>query len=327
MKQRSKVIFKDAILAIAKKSIFKQISSIQSIAESLDESLFNAVDLISKSRGRLIVSGVGKSGIIGQKLVATYNSTGTPSIFLHATDAVHGDLGIVQKNDIVLILSKSGNTNEIKTLVSCIEQRKNPIVSITGNPNSVLAKKSAVILNCFVDREACNLNLAPTSSTTAQLVIGDALAICLMDVNGFTEDDFSNNHPGGSIGKQLLLKVEDLLERRFKPSVQKNTPMEEVIYSISKSRFGTTAVLEGDKIVGVITDGDLRRMLSKNKNFLLLVARDIMSENPKTISVHWTAKKAMELLETHQIGQLLVTDSGNYVGVIDIHDLLKELVL
>ena len=327
MKERNQVIFQDSILTIAKKSIFEQINSIQLIAEQLDQSFLNAVELISKSKGRLIVSGVGKSGIIGQKLVATYNSTGTPSIFLHAADAVHGDLGIVQKDDVVLILSKSGNTNEIKRLVSCVEQRGNPIISITGNSKSLLAKKSAVMLTCFVEKEACALDLTPTSSTTAQLVIGDALAICLMEINGFTEDDFSKNHPGGSLGKQLLLKVEDLLDRRFKPSVQMHTPMEEVIYTISKSRFGTTAVLECEKIVGVITDGDLRRMLSKNKNFMNLVAQDIMSKNPKTISINWTAKKAMELLETHKIGQLLVTDKGNYAGVIDIHDLLKELVL
>ena len=327
MKLDNKIISENKILSLARNSIFEQINSMQYIAERLDESFLKAVQLISKNKGKLIVSGVGKSGIIGQKLVATYNSIGVPSIFLHAADAVHGDIGVVEKGDVLLILSKSGNTSEIKNLVSCIEQRGNSIISITANTNSILAKRSEVLLNCFVKKEACTLNLTPTSSTTVQLIIGDALAICLMKLNGFTEDDFSKNHPGGAIGRRLLLKVEDLLDRAFKPYVQKNTPIEEVIYVISKSRFGTTAVLEGDKIVGVITDGDLRRMLSKNKNFMNLVALDIMSKNPKTISVAWTAKKAMELLETHKIGQLLVTEDKKYVGIIDIHDLLKELVL
>jgi len=321
------LISKSVIIEAAKRSISEQGDAIKNIVNFLDDSFAEAVELILKSNGRVIITGIGKSAIIANKIVATLNSTGTPSIFMHAADAIHGDLGLVQKKDIIICISKSGNTPEIKVLVPLLKRAGNPLIAITGNKNSFLGEESDFIFNSYVDKEVCPNNLAPTTSTTAQLVIGDALAVCLLQMRDFSSDDFAKYHPGGALGKKLFLTVRDLAMNNEKPNVGLNSNIKDVIIEISEKRLGVSAVIEQNKIKGIITDGDLRRMLAKTENFTNLSAIDIMTKNPKSIDINAMAVDAMQLMEKHQITQLLVTDNEMYAGVIHLHDLMKEGIL
>ncbi|MGB1901441.1 MAG: KpsF/GutQ family sugar-phosphate isomerase [Flavobacteriaceae bacterium] len=321
------LISKSVIIEAAKRSISEQGDAIKNIVNFLDDSFAEAVELILKSNGRVIITGIGKSAIIANKIVATLNSTGTPSIFMHAADAIHGDLGLVQKKDIIICISKSGNTPEIKVLVPLLKRAGNPLIAITGNKNSFLGEESDFVFNSYVDKEVCPNNLAPTTSTTAQLVIGDALAVCLLQMKDFSSDDFAKYHPGGALGKKLFLTVRDLAMKNEKPNVGLNSNIKDVIIEISEKRLGVSAVIEQNKIKGIITDGDLRRMLAKTENFTNLSAIDIMTKNPKSIDINAMAVDAMQLMEKHQITQLLVTDNEMYAGVIHLHDLMKEGIL
>lgn len=321
------LISKSLIIEAAKRSISEQGDAIKNIVNFLDDSFAEAVELILKSNGRVIITGIGKSAIIANKIVATLNSTGTPSIFMHAADAIHGDLGLVQKKDIIICISKSGNTPEIKVLVPLLKRAGNPLIAITGNKNSFLGEESDFVFNSYVDKEVCPNNLAPTTSTTAQLVIGDALAVCLLQMKDFSSDDFAKYHPGGALGKKLFLTVRDLAMKNEKPNVGLKSNIKDVIIEISEKRLGVSAVIEQNKIKGIITDGDLRRMLAKTENFTNLSAIDIMTKNPKSIDINAMAVDAMQLMEKHQITQLLVTDNEMYAGVIHLHDLMKEGIL
>lgn len=315
----------NAILSTAKETILLESNAIANLANLLNSSFVEAVNFIFNSKGRVIVTGIGKSANIANKMVATFNSTGTPAVFMHAADAIHGDLGNVQNNDTVICISKSGNTPEIKVLVPLIKSSKNKIIAITGNPDSFLGKNADFLLNSFVEKEACPNNLAPTTSTTAQLVLGDALAVCLLDLRGFTSSDFAKYHPGGALGKRLYLRVADLIKNNQLPKVNSTDKVTQVIVEISEKRLGVTAVVEDSKIVGIITDGDIRRMLSKTTKIDELTANDIMSKNPKTIHVEAMAVEALDTLENSSITQILVTDNdNNYVGVVHLHDLIKE---
>ncbi len=313
------------IIQTAKETILLESAAIANLAKLLDENFEKAVNFILNSNGRVIVAGIGKSANIATKIVATFNSTGTPAIFMHAADAIHGDLGNVQKNDVVICLSKSGNTPEIKVLVPLIKNYGNKIIAITGNVDSFLGKNADFPLNTFVEKEACPNNLAPTTSTTAQLVMGDALAVCLQDLRGFTKKDFAKYHPGGALGKRLYLRVSDLIENNQIPKVNASDSIAKVIVEISERRLGVTAVLENEKIVGIITDGDLRRMLSKTTDINHFTAKDIMGKNPKTIQENAMAIAALEKLESNNITQILVVDAQEkYIGVVHLHDLIKE---
>ena len=315
-----------SILAKAKETILLESKSISNLVNLLDDSFVEAVNYILNSNGRVIVTGIGKSANIATKIVATLNSTGTPAIFMHAADAIHGDLGNVQKNDVVICISKSGNTPEIKVLVPLIQNSENKIVAITGNKDSFLGQHADFVLNTYVEKEACPNNLAPTTSTTAQLVMGDALAVCLLSLKEFTSKDFAKYHPGGALGKRLYLKVADLIKNNLLPKVLEEDKITKVIVEISEKRLGVTAVVDdNNKIKGIITDGDIRRMLSKTTKIDALTAVDIMSENPKKITIDAMAVEALEALENDSITQILVIDDKeNYVGVVHLHDLIKE---
>jgi arabinose-5-phosphate isomerase len=313
------------ILQTAKETILLESSAIANLAKLLDENFENAVNFILNANGRVIVTGIGKSANIATKIVATLNSTGTPAIFMHAADAIHGDLGNVQENDVVICLSKSGNTPEIKVLVPLIKSYGNKIIAITGNIESFLGKNSDFPLNTFVEKEACPNNLAPTTSTTAQLVMGDALAVCLQDLRGFSVQDFAKYHPGGALGKRLYLRVSDLIKNNQVPQVQFDSSIAEVIVEISEKRLGVTAVLKNEELIGIITDGDIRRMLSKTTAIHTFKAHDIMGENPKTVSKDAMAIEALEKLESDSITQILVVNAAHkYIGVVHLHDLIKE---
>lgn len=315
---------KENILILAKNTILSESESIAKLIDFIDFTFAEATQILFHSKGRLIVTGIGKSAIIAQKMVATFNSTGTPSLFLHASEAIHGDLGMVQADDIVLCISKSGNSPEIKILVPLVKRFGNTLIAMTGNISSFLAKESDYILNTTVDAESCPHNLAPTNSTTAQLVMGDALAICLMHLRNFTREDFAKYHPGGSLGKKLLLQVKDMLENSLKPTVSPDAPIKKVIIEISEKRLGATAVVENDKVIGVITDGDIRRMLNDNDTFTHLTARDIMTKTPKMIQSNTMVVQALNILEDFSITQLIVVDQDQYKGIIHLHDILKE---
>jgi arabinose-5-phosphate isomerase len=301
--------------------------SIAQLSDFLDENFAKTVTSILELKGKVIVTGIGKSAIIAQKIVATLNSTGTPSQFLHASEAIHGDLGMIQPSDIVICISKSGNSPEIKVLAPIVKNFGNILVGMTGNLDSFLAKQSDYVLNTFVERESCPNNVAPTDSTTAQLVMGDALAVCLMYERGFTANDFAKYHPGGALGKKLLLKVKDMLDRDNKPTVAPNSSIKDVIVEISHKRLGVTAVVENNTLMGIITDGDIRRMLEKQDSFSHLTAQDIMTKNPKTIEAERMAVDALNTMENFSITQLIVTQNNEYVGVIHLHDLLKEGII
>jgi len=321
------LISKENILAIAKKTILSESEAITKLTDSLDDNFSEATQAIYNSKGRLIVTGIGKSAIIAQKMVATFNSTGTPSMFLHASEAIHGDLGMVQNHDVIICISKSGNSPEIKVLVPLLKRFGNTLIAITGNMTSFLAKGSDFILNTTVESEACPINLAPTSSTTAQLVMGDAIAVCLMEIRGFKPEDFAKYHPGGALGKKLLLRVQDMLEHTLKPMVSPDTSIKKVIFEISEKRLGVTAVVDQDKVIGIITDGDIRRMLNDRDSFADLTAKDIMTKNPKLIQSTAMVVDALNILEDFSITQLVVVDGEDYKGVLHLHDILKEGIL
>ena len=312
------------ILKIANSVFDIESNSISQLKSKLTEDFARSVIEILNSDGRIIVAGVGKSANIASKIVATFNSTGQPSVFLHAADALHGDLGNIQKNDIVICISKSGNTKEIKLLVPLIKKLGNKIISICGNLNSYLAKESDFCLDVSVEKEACPNNLAPTSSTTAQLVMGDALAVCLLELRDFSDEDFARFHPGGILGKRLFLKVSDIISEQSKAFVSPNSTLQEVIVEISAKRLGSAAVINQSKLIGIITDGDLRRMLEDSPDISTIIASDIMSDSPRTISPDMLASEALTILEKNNISQLIVLDNSEYKGIIHIHDILKE---
>lgn len=315
------------ILDIAKRTISIEAEAIKHLSTLLDANFVDAVNSIYNSKGRLIISGIGKSAIIAQKIVATLNSTGTPSIFMHAADAIHGDLGTVLDDDVVICISKSGNTPEIKVLVPLIKRGGNILIGMTGNTDSFLAQQSNYVLNTYVEKEACPNNLAPTTSTTAQLVIGDAIAVSLLELKRFTSKDFAKYHPGGALGKKLYLRVNDIVNNNQKPEVTADTPVKQVIIEISEKMLGATAVLEGNKVVGIITDGDIRRMLNKHDNIGNLTAKDIMSKNPKTVHTDVLAVDALELMQQQGISQLVAVSDSNYVGLVHLHNLVNEGIL
>ncbi len=316
-----------AILDLAKKTILSESDAIRNLNTLLNDDFVHSVSCIIASKGRVIITGVGKSAIIAAKIVATFNSTGTPAIFMHAADAIHGDLGTIQENDVVICISKSGSTPEIKMLVPLIKRGKNKLIGMTGNIDSFLGQQADFVLNTFVQKEACPNNLAPTTSTTAQLVMGDALAICLLDLKGFSSNDFAKYHPGGSLGKRLYLTVADIATNNQKPEVDAHTDIKNVIVEISEKMLGVSAVTENGKIVGVVTDGDIRRMLNKYDDFSGLKAQDVMSTNPKTIQIDVLAIKALELMQENGISQLLAVDGNKYVGIVHLHNLINEGIL
>jgi arabinose-5-phosphate isomerase len=318
------LITKENIIESAKNTLLSESQSIAKLTDYIDDSFVEAVQLIYNSKGRLIVTGIGKSAIIAQKIVATMNSTGTPSMFLHASEAIHGDLGMVQDGDTVICISKSGNSPEIKVLVPLLKRFGNKLIAITGNTTSFLGKEADCTLNTFVESEACPNNLAPTNSTTAQLVMGDAIAVCLMEMRNFKAEDFAKYHPGGALGKKLLLRVNDMLDTNRKPMVLPSSSIKNVIVTISEQRLGVTAVIEDNKVVGIITDGDIRRMLNKTETITGLTAKDIMTVNPKTIKSTDMVVDALNIMEDFSITQLVVIENGEYKGVIHLHDILKE---
>jgi len=310
---------------IALRTIELESQSISGLSQYINSDFEKAVNAIANTKGRLVISGIGKSAVIAQKIVATFNSTGTPSIFMHAADAIHGDLGIVQQDDVVMIISKSGESPEIKVLVPLIKNFKNVLIGMIGNVDSYLTKQSDIVLNTTVEQEACPNNLAPTSSTTAQLVMGDALAICLMELKGFNSDDFAKFHPGGTLGKKLYLRVADLYIKNEKPKLSKERSLKEVIVEISSKRLGATAVVDGDNnLLGIITDGDLRRMLEKNISLNGVIAADIMTTTPKTIGPEELAVDALDIMRKKSITQLAVVEDQKYLGFIHLHDLIRE---
>lgn len=321
------MITKESILSLAKKTIESESQAIAKLADLLTDDFVQTVQIIYQSKGRLVVTGIGKSAIIAQKIVATLNSTGTPSLFLHASEAIHGDLGMVQPQDVVICISKSGNSPEIKVLVPILNKFGNTLIAMTGNLTSFLAKNANFVLDTTVDTEACPNNLAPTNSTTAQLVMGDCLAVCLMEMRDFKSEDFAKYHPGGALGKKLLLRVKDLLDETRKPSVAPNTDIRSTIFEISEKRLGVTAVEEADKIIGIITDGDIRRMLSKTDSIAGITAKDIMTVHPKMIASNAMVVDALNIMEDFSITQLIVADEGSYKGVIHLHDILKEGII
>jgi len=317
----------NTIISFARETIAAEAAALKHLEHLVDIEFANAVQSIHESKGRVIITGIGKSAIIATKIVATMNSTGTPAIFMHAADAIHGDLGAILKNDVVICISNSGNTPEIKVLVPFIKNFGNILIAITGQEDSYLGQEADFVLHSYVEKEACPHNLAPTTSSTAQMVIGDALAVCLLNISGFSSKDFAKNHPGGTLGKRLYLKVEDITLNNPKPQVHPDTDMKTVIIKITESRLGAAAVIENNKIVGVITDGDLRRMLTRDTNFQSLTAKDIMCINPKSIANSSLAVDALGIMETHSISQLLAVEGEQYVGMLNIHDLFREGII
>ena len=316
------------IIANALRSIQLQSSSIAGLAEFINKDFEDAVNLVAACKGRLVISGIGKSAIVAQKIVATMNSTGTPALFMHAADAIHGDLGMVQPQDIVMVISKSGDSPEIKVLAPLVKNFGNKLIGMVGNIQSYLALNSDIILNTTVAQEACPNNLAPTTSTTAQMVMGDALSICLMETKEFKSTDFAKYHPGGVLGKKLYLRVAELVQPHEKPSVLSGASVKEAIIEISKKRLGAAAVLNAaNEVIGIITDGDIRRMLQKYDSFAALTADDIMSHHPKTIHTDSLAVEALELMRSHNINQLIAEEQGRYAGILHLQDLVREGII
>lgn len=315
------------IINIARQTITEEAAAVAKLTDYIDDDFTQAVDYILHSKGRVVITGIGKSAIIANKIVATMNSTGTPAIFMHAADAIHGDLGIIQQEDVVICISKSGNTPEIKVLVPLLKRGNNKLIAITSNKGSVLAQQADWVLYAHVEKEACPNNLAPTTSTTAQLVLGDALAVCLLEMKHFGSSDFAKYHPGGALGKRLYLKVSDIVVHNQKPEVSPDTDIKKVIVEISAKMLGVAAVIDQGNIVGVVTDGDIRRMLSKTDTIKGLTAKDIMSVSPKTINFDSLAIDALNLMEKNKITQLLVTQDGKYAGIIHLHNLIQEGLL
>jgi arabinose-5-phosphate isomerase len=318
----------DTILKSAKQTIAMQALAVQQLDGFVNEQLIVAVEIIAACKGRLVISGIGKSAIVAQKIVATMNSTGTPALFMHAADAIHGDLGMIQQNDVVLIISKSGDSPEIKVLIPLVKNFGNKLIGMVGNMQSYLALHSNVVLNTTVAQEACPNNLAPTTSTTAQMVMGDVLAICLMQVKDFSTGDFAKYHPGGALGKRMYLRVEDLIVQHEKPVVYENDDVKKAIVEISKKRLGATVVLnDKDEIAGIITDGDVRRMFEKYDDFKMILAKNIMSVLPISIDTESLAAEALQIMRLKNISQLLVTDKNTYTGILHVHDLIREGII
>ncbi len=318
---------KENIRKIAEQTLHEEALAIQGLKQHIDDEFVHAIEVILEASGRVIITGIGKSSDIGRKFTATLNSTGTPAFFLHAADAIHGDLGMVRPDDIVVCLSKSGDTPEIKVLLPLIKANGNTLIGIVGNPQSYLGLQSDIVLNVHVEHKACPNNLVPTASTAAQLAMCDALAVALLTARGFTIEDFVRLHPGGALGKKLYLRVSDLYLRNEKPQVETHTPITQVIFEISSKRLGCTAVLDQDRLIGIITDGDLRRMLQKNIELKNIVASDVMTTSPKTILPSSLVADALDVMRSNNITQLLVTENGIYLGVIHLHDILKEGVV
>lgn len=312
------------ILAIAKGTLQAESDAITKAIDFLNDDFLESVKAIFNSKGRLIITGIGKSAHIGQKIVATLNSTGTPSLFMHAAEAVHGDLGMITKDDVILCISKSGNSPEIKVLAPLLKRDGNILIGMTANKASFLGKNSDFVINAYVEKEADPNNLAPTTSTTVQLALGDALAVSLIEMRNFTANDFAKYHPGGALGKKLLLRIENILDGKNKPTVNISSRIQEVIFEISNKRLGVTAVLDGDDIKGIITDGDIRRMLEKTTDLSLITAKEIMTVNPKTIEMNAKVEDALNIMESFEITQLVVTKNNKYAGIIHLHDILKE---
>lgn len=326
MKTKSEIIMKtkSEIIRSAVNTLKLESEAIFNLIKYIDNDFYDIASAILSIKGRVIITGIGKSAIIAQKIVATLNSTGTPAVFLHAADAIHGDLGMIQKDDLVIAISKSGNTPEIKVLVPLLKQSNNTLVALVGDVDSFLAKHADYILNSTVEKEACPLNLAPTTSTTAQLALGDALAVSLLEMRAFSDQDFAKYHPGGALGKRLYLKVSDLAIQNEKPQVGQSDSIKETLIEITKKRLGAVAVVENEKVIGVITDGDIRRMLETHENIATLTAQDIMGKSPIHISKNELAVNALILMRQNNITQLIVLDQGLYFGIIHIHDLIKE---
>ena len=315
------------IISLALKTLQTEADTIAQLKNKIGKSFTTCVKLILFSKGRVIVTGIGKSAIIAQKIVSTLNSTGTPAVFMHAADAVHGDLGIIQESDVVLCISNSGNTSEIKVIVPLLKNSGNKLIAMTGDEQSYLAKNADVVLNTAATKEACPMNLTPTSSTTAQLAMGDALAICLLECRGFTKEDFARYHPGGALGKKLYLKVADLYPSNPRPEVSTDDSIKDVIIEISSKRLGATAVTKNKKLAGIITDGDLRRMLEKKRNIEHVKAKDILTTHPKTVDANTMAVDALQLMKQYNITQIIVTDKKKYLGFVHLHDLLREGII
>lgn len=319
---------KETIITVALRTIKVETNAVSGLEQFINEDFIKAVEKVAQSKGRLVVSGIGKSAIVAQKIVATLNSTGTPSIFMHAADAIHGDLGMIQADDVVLLISKSGDSPEIKVLAPLVRNFGNTLIGMVGNMKSFLALNSDVVLNTTVEQEACPNNLAPTSSTTAQMVMGDALAVCLMELKEFKSTDFAKYHPGGTLGKRLYLRVEDIALQNAKPKVLPGATLKQVIVEMTEKRLGATAVVnEAGNITGIITDGDLRRMLEKATSIENLQAQNIMSSKPKTVDAGLLAILALEEMRKNDISQLLVEKEGRYAGIIHLHDLVKEGII
>lgn len=317
----------DTIISYAKQTISEEAQAITKLESLIDNEFAQAVETIHNSKGRVIITGIGKSAIIASKIVATMNSTGTPAVFMHAADAIHGDLGNILEDDVVICISKSGNTPEIKVLVPLIKNFNNKLIGLTSNRESFLGQEADFILHAHVTKEACPNNLAPTTSTTAQLVMGDAVAVCLLHLKGFSSNDFAKYHPGGALGKKLYLRVSDITSRNEKPAVDLNADINSIIVEMTEKRLGMTVVKDSTKVVGIITDGDLRRMLSSTSDFSGLKAKDIMSPDPKQINNDAMAVDALEMLEENGISQLIAISNNEYKGVVHIHDLMKEGIL
>lgn len=316
------------IQQIAKDVLISEGNAVKNLATFIDGGFEKCVQTIFQCRGRVVVTGIGKSAIVAGKIVATLNSTGTPALFMHAADAIHGDLGMVQSNDVVICISKSGSSPEIKVLVPLLKRRGSKLIALVSHMKSYLAEQCDYVLNATIEKEACPNNLAPTTSTTCQMALGDALAIALLELRNFTAEDFARSHPGGALGKQMYLKVEDLLSRHDVPAVRTDAPLKDVIVEISSKRLGATAVTdEAGNLLGIITDGDLRRMLQKETNIAGITAKDIMTKNPKTVAHDEFAAKALQVMQQNNITQLVVTDGVRVAGFVHLHDLLKEGII
>jgi arabinose-5-phosphate isomerase len=318
------LISKKSITERAKMTILMEAEAINNLVNYIDDSFLDVVNLIANSKGRVIVTGIGKSGVIGLKIVATFNSTGTPSIFMHAADAIHGDLGIIQKDDIVICISKSGNSPEIKSLIPFLKKEKNILIGMTSDLNSFLSNNSDFIINTPVLKEACPNNLAPTTSTSVQLAMGDALAMCLLEQNKFEAKDFAKYHPGGNLGKKLFLTLGEMINSKSQPSVDINDPLKNVINEITSKMLGATAVLNVNKVIGIITDGDIRRMLEENETFKDKTASDIMTYNPICLNHNVLAVEATKMMNKKNINHVIVLKNSNYLGIIHVLDLIKE---
>ena len=319
---------KNEIISSARRVIKIQSASLIDLESYINDDFFKAVERVASAKGRLVLSGIGKSAIVAQKITATLNSTGTPSIFMHAADAIHGDLGMIQKDDVVMVISKSGDSPEIKVLIPLLKGFGNTLIGMAGNTESYLALHCDILINTTVLQEACPNNLAPTSSTTAQMVMGDALAICLMELKGFKSSDFARFHPGGSLGKKLYIRVSDIFNKKTTPSVTVGLSVKEVIVEITQNRLGAVAVLDDrGQTVGIITDGDIRRMLERHDDFISLKAEDIMGASPKTIDTEALAAEALQLMKEYNINHLLVTQNDQFVGIIHLQELIREGII